>query len=293
MAMEQAINLQSEGVSDSTGTNLMYEKVERVNALLQSQEPENVSVDTYGGYTGYKPQYIINAMNRVFGLGKWGFKEISNETRSDEKGEAKLVIAKVQVWIDGVDWQPEVWGQNRVTKGDLGDADKGADTDGMKKGLSYFSIGSRAFEGKLSSDDAQQYKEEQKVQALRRKQEAQEQARAANANGNVRPQRQSAKFVQAANAARPQQAPAKPAQQVLPANTAPTALQPNAERPYLPFFSSGREKGLWSDFTGFCQFATAELGVEVNRDNVRSLTSEQLAILDIAIKEEAPVKKTA
>jgi hypothetical protein len=41
------------------------------------------------------------------------------------------------------------WGQARVTKGDLGDARKGAQTDAIKKVLSSFSIGNRAYKSQL------------------------------------------------------------------------------------------------------------------------------------------------
>lgn len=70
-------------------------------------------------------------------------------------------------------------------------------------------------------------------------------------------------------------------------------IDPAQERPYLGVFNAGKKKGLWAKFEGFCKFATAELGEEVNRDNVLSLTSEQLAALDIAISEEEPVKQAS
>src|SRR6185312_17383890 len=47
---------------------------------------------------------------------------------------------------------PVGWGQNRVTRGDIGDARKGAQTDAIKKALSYFSIGNRAYQGLLGED---------------------------------------------------------------------------------------------------------------------------------------------
>jgi Rad52/22 family double-strand break repair protein len=122
-------------------------QVPAVNALLLKGEPTNISVDTYSHYTGYKPQYIIDAMNEVFQPGNWGFEELESTL------EGGLAIAKVRVWLKGVDFQPAAWGQARVTKGDLGDARKGAQTDGLKKALSYFSIGNRAYQGLLKAPE--------------------------------------------------------------------------------------------------------------------------------------------
>jgi len=39
------------------------DKVKAVNKVLQDGEPHNVSIDAYLGYTGYKPQFIVDAMN--------------------------------------------------------------------------------------------------------------------------------------------------------------------------------------------------------------------------------------
>ncbi len=45
------------------------EKIKAVNKILQDGEPGNVSNDTYSGFTGYKPQYILEALNAVFHIG--------------------------------------------------------------------------------------------------------------------------------------------------------------------------------------------------------------------------------
>ena len=127
------------------------EKIKAVNTILQDGEPANISMDNYSGFTGYKPQYILDAMNAVFHIGGWGFEEISSslEGVNNEKGTPVLAVAQVKVWLKGVDFQPVGWGQSRITKGDIGDAKKGAQTDAIKKALSYFSIGNRAYHGLL------------------------------------------------------------------------------------------------------------------------------------------------
>ncbi len=139
----------------------MNEKIIAVNALLEAGEPGNISVDEYAGYVGYKPQAIIDAMNEVF-WGQWGFEEVSNEIAGDDK----LVVAQVRVFLKDVDFQPSGWGQSRITKGDLGDARKGAQTDAIKKALSYFSIGNKAYQGLLDNP---------KKPATQRQQEQQQQ----------------------------------------------------------------------------------------------------------------------
>ena len=61
-----------------------------VNSILEKGEPKNISYDSYGGYTGYKPQYVIAAMNEAFGIGAWGFKELSMQVTET------LAIAQVE-----------------------------------------------------------------------------------------------------------------------------------------------------------------------------------------------------
>ena len=127
------------------------EKIKAVNRILLDGEPGNISVDTYSGYSGYKPQHIVDAMNLVFGIGNWGFEELFADILNSqtEKGTASLAIAQVKVWLKDIASMPVGWGQSRVTKGDAGDAKKGAQTDALKKALSYFSIGNRAYHGSL------------------------------------------------------------------------------------------------------------------------------------------------
>lgn len=129
------------------------DKIKEVNRLLKDGEPENISVDTYSNQTGYKPQYIIDCMNAGMGIGNWGFEEVSNELVDKDEKTSKplLAIAQVKVWVKGVAFQPVAYGQSRVTRGDFGDAKKGAQTDAIKKAFSYFSIGNRAYHGKLEA----------------------------------------------------------------------------------------------------------------------------------------------
>ena len=135
----------------TNNSNSVEDKVKAVNKILQEGEPGNISVDSYNGYSGYKPQYIVDALNVIFGIGNWGFEEVATDliTQPTEKGSSSIAIAQVKVWLKDVAFQPVGWGQARVTKGDIGDAKKGAQTDSLKKALSYFSIGNRSYHGLL------------------------------------------------------------------------------------------------------------------------------------------------
>jgi len=88
-------------------------------------------------------------MNEVF-FGEWGFSEVGSEIVPGDKGV--LAVSQVQVWLAGIEFKPTSWGQNRVTSGNVGDAKKGAQTDAIKKALSYFSIGNRAYLGLLKEE---------------------------------------------------------------------------------------------------------------------------------------------
>ncbi|MHA1400174.1 MAG: Rad52/Rad22 family DNA repair protein [Candidatus Heimdallarchaeaceae archaeon] len=126
-------------------------KIKEVNKILKAGEPNNITVDTYSGYTGYKPQSVVDAMNEVFGIDGWGFLEIETHTVkgaiTTKRGKNDLAVSKIEAWIGDV--KRQAWGQNQVTKGEYGHAKKSAQTDALKKALSYFSIGSRAYHGEL------------------------------------------------------------------------------------------------------------------------------------------------
>ena len=128
-------------------------KVKEVNEVLKAGEPNNVSHDTYSGYSGYAPQCVIDAMNAKL-FGEWGFEEIETHTvtsKSKDGNDTQLAVTKVQVYLKGIDFKPTAWGQSRITKGDVGDGKKGAQTDAIKKALAYFSIGNRAYHGLLEA----------------------------------------------------------------------------------------------------------------------------------------------
>lgn len=127
------------------------EKVRQVNQLLLEGEPNNTTTD-HKGYSGYSPQSITDAMNKVFAFGEWGFEELENEIHN-ATDKSVHCVAKVQVWlaVEGqkLPFQPTAWGEGTQPAHAVGDARKSACTDALKKALSYFSVGSRAYHGLL------------------------------------------------------------------------------------------------------------------------------------------------
>lgn len=128
----------------------ILEKIQRVNKRLLDGEPGNISENKYSSYasSGYRGQALIDAMNCEF-LGAWGFEELSCELAYDENGKPIMALAHVKVWIAGIHSEFPAHGQCNIRNGDIGDAQKGAVTDALKKGLAYFSVGNRAFHGLL------------------------------------------------------------------------------------------------------------------------------------------------
>lgn len=62
---------------------------------------------------------------------------------------------------------------------------------------------------------------------------------------------------------------------------------------YLEVFNAGKEKGLWADVNGFCAFATHEVGINVTREMVKSLSAEHLKQLMNAVEDEDPIAQSA
>lgn len=127
-------------------------KVQEVNKILKDGEPDNITADKSRGFvmTGYTPQYVVDAMNKVFGLEGWGFEDIYNKIADRE------AVAHVRVWLkteEGTVERTAYGSKVMFEKTSYGDAKKSAQTDGLKKALSYFSIGNRAYHGKLEAKE--------------------------------------------------------------------------------------------------------------------------------------------
>lgn len=164
------------------GQSTIKSRIKLINERLKKGEELkgdacSITHDSYAGYTGYKPQWIIDSMNEFLEPGTWGYEGIEQkivEGTSSKNESTKLAIAKGIVWLKiyNLDkeekWKFPCMGQSRVTKGDIGDALKGAQTDALKKGLSNFSIGSRAYLGLLKTPAEMKQIAKQKVQEAKK-----------------------------------------------------------------------------------------------------------------------------
>ena len=139
---------------------MFREKAIEVNSLLMSMGKEIIQCKQYGGQPplyGYKPQYLLDAVNEVFGPENWYFELHETQViQFSENGESGQVIAKVEVFMRASEDQEFFshgiqFGQSNIVHGNIGDATKGAITDGLGKGFSLFSIGSMAYRGELEA----------------------------------------------------------------------------------------------------------------------------------------------
>lgn len=133
-----------------------YQKIEQINEILRAQgvsviqEKKMMKDGRVIGKVqyGYVPQAVFDAVNAVIGPENWTYEVHSNEVIENQ------AIACVEVYFNTPNgWlsKGKQWGQSNVVKGNVGDALKGAVTDGIQKGFSLWSIGSDAYAGKLEA----------------------------------------------------------------------------------------------------------------------------------------------
>jgi len=158
------------------------EKIVEINRILDGFGDEAIQEEKrpWGSLWGYKPQYLIDAVNQVLKEDGWGYKLITIQTTPLDNGRT-TAIAQVEIYIK--------IGETLVCKGPQfgvstnypGDAEKGAITDGIGKGLSLWGIGSKAYRGLLrpTKEPVVEKKEEQ--------QEKPKQVEPAAIEGEVKP----------------------------------------------------------------------------------------------------------
>ena len=135
---------------------MFNDKVTRVNEILDEHGPSAIQVYDTGSFEaiGYKPQYIIDAVNEVFGIGKWRHVLHSHEVRevTTKAGNKRLIaIAEVSVQILGEPlFETGIqFGNGQIAAGNVGDGIKSAITDAIGKCFSLMSIGFKAYRGEL------------------------------------------------------------------------------------------------------------------------------------------------
>ncbi len=139
---------------------MFRDKVNQVNSILASLGKSIIQERRIGGQMvlyGYKPQYLFDAVNEVFGAQNWRYELYDTEiiwfSDNEDSGQ---VIARVEVFMRENEDQEFFshgvqYGQSNIVHKNIGDATKGAITDAIGKGFSLFSIGSQAYRGELES----------------------------------------------------------------------------------------------------------------------------------------------
>ncbi len=133
-------------------TNYWETIVEKIDSLLEKEGALAVQEVPGRGRTlfGYKPQFVIDALNQVVGANSWGYEVLDHsvEKVENKKGETRfLAYVKLKLWVVERESAKEVFGGSENYT--PGDALKGAVTDAIQKGLSLFSIGRKAYRGEL------------------------------------------------------------------------------------------------------------------------------------------------
>lgn len=156
------------------------EKVVEVNRILDGFGDEAIQEEKrpWGSLWGYKPQYLIDAVNSVLKEDGWGYKLITIQTNSLDNGRI-TAVAQIEVYIKIGETLVNKGPQFGVSTNYPGDAEKGAITDGIGKGLSLWGIGSRAYRGLLrptkepivQQEVAEQQEKPKKVEPVAREEE--------------------------------------------------------------------------------------------------------------------------
>ncbi len=123
-------------------------KVKEVNETLKAGEASGNFTADHKGYTGYKPQYVLDAVNSQF-CGEWEVeiveKEVVDGTKKDGSA-TKTALVTIRLTLNGK--KVETVASHPVLD-DIGDSFKSAQTDALKKAFAHFSIGNRAYHGLL------------------------------------------------------------------------------------------------------------------------------------------------
>ncbi len=126
------------------------EKVVEINKILDGYGDEAIQEEKRPNVSlwGYKPQYLVDAVNQVLKEDGWGYHLITIQTTPLDNGKI-TAIAQVEVYIKIGDTLVCKGPQFGVSTNYPGDAEKGAITDGIGKGLSLWGIASKAYRGLL------------------------------------------------------------------------------------------------------------------------------------------------
>jgi hypothetical protein len=134
-------------------------KIEDINKILrdgEGQDPSSVTI--YQDDINYKHYFVTDAMNIVLGAEGWMLEVMDDDDYTKKTGSremtAEMVRVRMSIFPEDMT-QPtpsrETYGAMNSSKGDDGDALKGAISDAIKKCASLFGIGRDAYNGQLAA----------------------------------------------------------------------------------------------------------------------------------------------
>lgn len=135
----------------------MKEQVREINDMLRRSGAAAIqenNIPGRGHVVGYRPQYVLDAVNAVLGQDRWRWDIIATNVYETKNGGASVTV-QIALYIRSVDgswWKKgEHFGGSTVTMGSYGDAFKAATTDAIQKAFSTLSIARDAYSGLLAS----------------------------------------------------------------------------------------------------------------------------------------------
>lgn len=140
---------------------LTKEQIEILREKLPDEAVSQHPTKTY--LSSIKAIYVIERLNKVFGIGGWTYKVDVVNDKTD------MIVVKVMLSIPEYNISFESFGGNdnggeNSKNFDLGDAYKGATTDAITKIASYLEIGMDVFKGLHKGKSSNSYQKPQETQ---------------------------------------------------------------------------------------------------------------------------------
>lgn len=141
-------------------------------AIQSVKKYKNADTGEWVELLGYKPPYIIERLNDVFGHENWNFRVIEHGTVEADKKSSAWVLGELSVHIseNGKEEKhiiKQQFGHCTMNKFlPIGDALKGASTNSLEKAASLFDIGHEAYKGQLKKPAVELTPEEEKAELL-------------------------------------------------------------------------------------------------------------------------------
>jgi hypothetical protein len=131
---------------------------DKLELLTKPLPPEAITQHpTKTFLSSIKGIYVTERFNEVFGVGKWRVKveHVTTEKKKETSKVGDMVVVKVIFEVPEHNIYYEAYGGNN--NDDLGDAFKGAMTDGMTKIGSWLGVGIDVYKGKTKHAKAETF----------------------------------------------------------------------------------------------------------------------------------------